>query len=142
MIYAFVVALPLILAAIFEFVLPHGPYEFDFDQPHGTFISVLPHFTRFFYAIALLGVVGAMLGWLNDAPMLMLLLSAADALLFNILIVLFYEAYLHVRYPRNGDAPRSNYTLRRYSFILALGTSSVVLLFGGVALLIRGLAKP
>lgn len=129
------VALPLILWIGFRVLLPPGPYEFDFDpQVRGTFISILPFYQRLFWVIALIGVAGAVTDYVEGFgwAALLLLLAAIYAFLFNGVMVYFYEVYLHSRYPRDGSQPRSNYTLGRYSLILSLGFSAVVLLLAGV----------
>jgi hypothetical protein len=60
------------------------------------------------------------------------LAGAVYGLLFNVYLVLRYESYLHVRYPRNGMPGRSDYTVSRYALTLALGFSAVFLTLIGV----------
>lgn len=133
--------LPWILWFPFRLLLPRGPYEFDHGPANtmGSFFALLPHYTRFFYAIGVAGLGGAFyaqhsgFGW----PAWCLLLAAADALLFNGFLVFFYESYLAARYPRSwnfNEPPHpSNYTAGKYAWVMALGFSAVILLLVGAA---------
>lgn len=118
---------------------------YEMDPGHGTakgtFFSLLILYQFFFYVVAGLAIFGVVytrsVGDLQ--PTVAFLASAMCALLFNILLLLFYESYLHSRYPgvvrkENGEYDTrgpSNYTESKYLLILALGTSAILTLIIG-----------
>jgi len=125
----FAVSLPFFLWCFFRFILKPGPYELDFDVNHGTFISILPWYQKFFGTIFYFGIFGAFIakmylgmGWVA----LLFLIAAIYGLLFNGLMVFYYERYLHQRYPRDRSIGTSNYTLGKYAAVLAIGIASLV----------------
>jgi hypothetical protein len=111
---------------------------YEMDHGHGTakdtFFPLLILYQVLFYDVAGLGIFGANYARAEGdwQPAAMLLASAVYAILFNVLLLLFYERYLHARYP-GGDRGfgRSNYTRGKYALILALGTSSILTLIAG-----------
>lgn len=135
MICALAIMLPVILWSVFLGALPCCRFEFDFDNVHGTFMSILPYYRRFYWIVGALGLLGAMetchIG--IDWAALLLLLAAVNALLFNGVILVLYESYMHSRYTREGLNGVSNYTAPKYALVLALGVSAVVLLLAGAA---------
>lgn len=140
------VALPFILWIIFRISLPSGPFEMDHGNgaAKGTFFPILILYSALFYAIAGLGFYGSIWSWRFASslwPAALFLLSGIYALLFNGLLVLFYESYMHTKYvgvqiilgQRIERTGPSNYTITKYAMILALGFSSVLLLIAGSA---------
>ena len=135
------------LVAVFVgeyFSLSSSAYEMDNGNGthKGAFIPFLILYQVLFYIVAGLGIFGAIYarsaGVLN-APVFFLA-SAICAILFNILLILFYESYLHVRYPGSGKTDDglvyqktgpSNYTRGKYALILSLGASAILTLICG-----------
>ena len=143
MLLIFALGFPLAAWAVLRIAMKDGPYEMDFDTSHGTFIVLMVNYQKVFYAVFGTGLIGAFLSW-NAAhadAAILLLLAAGYALLFNFLVVLFYEGYLHSRYPRNGSAGTSTYSLSRYAVIQSLGASALVMLFAGAVMLVRELVQ-
>jgi hypothetical protein len=100
----------------------------------------------FFYIVAGLGLYGAYWNWQYDAnlwPSLFLFAAALYALLFNGLVLLFYEGYLAQRYPGPSKTGVSSYTINRYALVLSLGISSVMLFVAGAmwVALVAGVVK-
>jgi hypothetical protein len=134
----FVVGLPAALWLLFRFILPAGPFEMDNGQgtAKGTFFPLLILYQFFFYIVAGLGLYGAYWNWQYDAnlwPSLFLFAAALYALMFNGLLVFYYERYLAHRYPGQSRLAVCNYTIDKYALILSLGISSVMLFVAGAA---------
>jgi hypothetical protein len=123
------IALPIILWAAFRSFMKPGPYEMDFSHIHGTFGLIMPWYMKTFSFIAVSGLIGATISWYLriGKVAVIFLISAILATLFNALIVIFYERYMHIRYPRMNPPVNgvSNYTLTKYSIILSLGISAL-----------------
>jgi hypothetical protein len=133
-------ALPLILWIIFRLGLPAGPYRMD-PCGKGTFFPHLICYSVFGYFQVLLGIFGAT--WAYDYsptlwPAAMFLLAAINALLFCGFLAFFYEAFMVSMATPPGN---SNYTVGKYSLVLALGFSSIVLLIGGAVWTAAGIAR-
>jgi len=143
MLYA-VAGFPLVLWIIFRFfVLDSATYEMDHGNgtAKGTFYPLLIMFSAFFYFVAVLALISA-----AYSKSSLFLVSAVEALLFNILVLVFYEGYLHVRYlgTRSNQEGRlyeekgpSNYTRSKYALILSLAYSSILTLIAGAVLGLR-----
>lgn len=130
----------LVLFSILRVSLPRGPYEMDHGTIMGTFHLMLTIYQRFFYWIAAVSLIGGAASWYegNWPALLCLMFSAFYALLFNGLLIYFYERYTANRYPRDGSMGTSNYTLNRYALILALGLSAFALMCCGMVSLAMG----
>lgn len=123
------VALPLILWLIFRLALPPGPYNMD-PCGKGTFFPHLIFYSVFAYAQVLAGIYGATWSYsfvANFWPSAMFLFAAIYAFLFAGVLAFFYEGYMHGISTPPG---KSNYTVTKYSLVLALGFSSITLLIG------------
>jgi hypothetical protein len=143
------VALPLILWIFFRLALRAGPYEMDHGNgtKPGTFFPLLILYSVFFYVVAGLGFYGASWTFRYTGNLWVcgvFLIAALCSLLFNGLLVFFYEGYMTVKYPGKEFSEArgvyekigpSNYTLNKYALILSLGFSSVALLITGTVLL-------
>lgn len=122
--------LPLVLWSFLRITLPTGTFAFDFDpRARGSFFALLHYYQRFFWITALVGIAGAVYSEGGGPPAGIFLLAALNAYLFNGLTVFFYESYLHAL---NGPEGKSNYSVGRYSLVLALGFSAVAQLFVGI----------
>lgn len=134
--------LPVILFAIARVVLPNVRYEFDFSTNQISFTVLLVYIERIANRIFWFGMVGAFAfqhfigGW--GVPVI-LLGAGIYALLFNMWVLLCYESYLHIRYPRDNSAGTSNYTLNKYSVTLALAASSIILAVLGAMAAMRAM---
>lgn len=125
------VALPLVLWLIFRLTLPAGPYNMD-PCGKGTFFPHLIFYSVFAYAQVLAGIYGATWSYsfvANFWPSAMFLFAAIYAFLFAGVLAFFYEGYMASNYPP-GRVGASNYTVTKYSLVLALGFSSITLLIG------------
>jgi len=134
----FIIALPILLWLLLRFTLPAGPYEMDngFGSAKGTFFPLLILYQAFFYILAGLALYGARWNWeynQNLWPSLFLFAAAIYALMFNGLLVFYYERYLAHRYPGQSRLAVCNYTIDKYALILSLGISSVMLFVAGAA---------
>ena len=128
---------------------PAGPYEMDHGQgtKPGTFFPLLILYLAFGYFVGVLGLYGASWTFRYTGNLWVcgvFLVAALCSLLFNWLLVFFYEGYMTVKYPGKEFSEArgvyekigpSNYTLNKYALILSLGFSSVALLIAGVVLL-------
>lgn len=138
----------LFLLVVFGFIygdLKASAYEMDSGNgtARGSFFPLLILYQVLFYVVAGLGIFGAIYARSSGdwQPSTMLLASAVYAILFNILILFFYEGYLHAKYlgvwgvDESGKLIAklgpSNYTRTKYALILALGASSILTLIGG-----------
>ncbi|MCL5669815.1 MAG: hypothetical protein M1423_00710, partial [Acidobacteria bacterium] len=123
----------------FRISMPRGPYEFDHANIVGSFHLLCGMYQRPFFSIATLAFVGAGLAASikDQEAMSMLVLAGIFALLFNGLMLFFYEGYLHERYANGIPTGRSNYTLNRYATVLALGWSAFALFVVGVVMLAK-----
>lgn len=130
-------ALPALLWVIFRITLPPGPFEMDHSGQPGTFYALMIAYQRFFYFVAGASIAGAVAARMfeRNEPAATLLLAAACAMLFNGLLTLWYESYLHTRGSQSGQG-KSSYTANKYALILSLGVSAAVLLLVGVAQLV------
>jgi hypothetical protein len=143
------VALPFVLWIALRLALPAGPYEMDHGQgtKPGTFFPLLILYSVFGYFVGVLGLYGASWTFRYTGNLWVcgvFLVAALCSLLFNWLLVFFYEGYMTVKYPGKEFSEArgvyekigpSNYTLNKYALILSLGFSSVALLIAGVVLL-------
>ena len=144
------IALPVALWIALRLALPAGPYEMDHGNgsAKGTFFPLLILYSAFGYFVGVLGLYGASWTFRYTGNLWVcgvFLVAALCSLLFNWLLVFFYESYLHGRYlgvvivKETGVLVQnfgpSNYTINKYALILSLGFSSVALLIAGVVLL-------
>jgi hypothetical protein len=127
--------LPFFLWLILRFTMSPGPYNMD-PCGKGTFFPHLIMYSVFGYVVLFLSVFCGTWGTnrgLNWHPALVLLFAGIDALLFVGFLTFFYESWMHSMAPSlTANIPgKSNYTLRKYTLVLSLGISSVVLLIWG-----------
>lgn len=136
-----ILLLPLVLWGFFRISLANTTFEFDFDTAHATFSLMIGHFVsiaRLLMAVGFGMALASKYTHSSSDVIWVCLAGAVYGLLFNVRILVFYEGYLHVRYPRNGMPGQSNYTVSRYATILALGWSAVFLtLVGVIAAVVR-----
>ena len=136
-----ILLLPLVQWGLFRISLANTTFEFDFDTAHATFTLMIGHFVSIARLLMAVGFGMALASKYTHASsdvVICCLAGAVYGLLFNVRILVFYEGYLHVRYPRNGMPGQSNYTVSRYATILALGWSAVFLtLVGVIAAVVR-----
>lgn len=145
--------MPIVIALVLPVIMfawyillwpPETRYEMDpgYGTSKGSFFPLLILYQFLFYAVVGLSIFGAIYSRTHGdwRPAVMLLIAAIDALLFNVLLLLFYEAYLHSRYLglTTGEDGKlltklgpSNYARTKYALILALGASAVLTLIGG-----------
>ena len=129
---------PIIIWMIFRTSMKPGPYEMDPGSGLGGFALILQIYSRFFYVIAAASALGAIVahGYSDFGLTLTFTVAGIEALLFNIVLAFFYEGYLAARYPRNGSAGISNYTVSRYSVVMALAVSAVATFVMAVLVLV------
>ena len=106
--------LPWVLWLVLLLALPAGPYEMDAAGKEGRFYPLLILYSAFFYVVLTLALIGATFNVAHGVdwrPGLMLLFSAVYALLFNGLILLFYESYMAQKCAR--ESAQSTYSTGR-----------------------------
>ena len=141
------IILPLFLWSIFYSVMRGRRYELDWGAASGSFLVCYALHRKFYWVIFSLSLVGIMMFVHMPYPPIsvIFLFAGIYALLFNGFIALFYEYYLHNRYPRSllhvqTEQERqeilmkslSNYTGSRYALTLALALSSLLLFLIGL----------
>jgi hypothetical protein len=122
------IAAPFIIWVLVFLSLGPGSYSMDQNGKEGTFYPLLILYSVFFYVVAGLGLFGSI--WAYGAlgnlwPSSVLLVAAAEAMLFNGALLFFYEGYLH---------EKTSYTRARYAAVLALGISAVLMLLVGAVM--------
>jgi len=132
----FPVLLPFMIWAFFRSILSGRIYEFDPGGHKFMFVSLMVPYRATFWVVFVLSLVGtfvSILDRISNRLGFIFLSASVCALLFNLLVVVFYESYLHAKY--GMTSLQSNYGANRYSIILALGTSALFLFLNGLVLL-------
>lgn len=128
-------AIPVMFVLGWWSLMPKGHvFEFDPGGHKFMFTTVMVPYRSVFWVIFILSLVGSfvLVGRHTEGLGFWFLMSATCSLLFNLLIVVFYESYLHSKY--NLTSIQSNYTATKHSLILGLGSSALFLFVVGLFL--------
>jgi hypothetical protein len=132
----FIPTIPLVLWAVLWHRLRGRVYEFDPAGHKFMFPVVWVPYRASFWAICVLSIAGALASiglHVSVGLAFVFLVAAVCSLLFNLLTIVFYEAYLTAKYTMNGPM-MSNYTAWKFALIQALGISSGLLFIVGILL--------
>lgn len=129
------IVIPLLFTLGWWSVMPKGHvFEFDPGAHKFMFTTIMVPYRSVFWAIFILSLVGSFGMAARQAAGIgvWFLMAAICSLLFNLLVVVFYESYLHARYAITSM--QSNYTVVKHSLILGLGSSAIFLFLVGILL--------
>jgi hypothetical protein len=132
----FSLVLFLLLWAWFWYIQHGHVFEFDPGDHKFMFLALLNVYRGTYWIIFILTLTAAFVTLnrhIGSGVSSLFLGSALYALLFNLLLPVFYESYLAYKYTINGPL-RSNYTAAKYGLILALGYSSALLAIAGTGI--------
>lgn len=102
-------------------------FEFDWGAHKASFPALHVPYREVAFIVFISAMAYAYLDYRQGLGVsaLVLVFAAMDALLFNVLMTVFYEAYLHTKWAFSGDG-KSNYTGSKYALVWTLGISAIV----------------
>lgn len=131
--YLFFLGVPFVIWLFYRLILANQRWEFDWDTANSTFTLLLGHYlstVKWMIVLDILLAIAAVRMEVSGAAARFGLAGAVYGTLFTVWLLQRYEAYLHEKYLRNGEAGVSPYTTSQYAITLALGLSTVLFTVG------------
>ena len=125
-------AFPFALWIVLGLSMRHSAYSMDQGGHKGSFFPLLILYQVFFYILAIIAGCNVVFcygrGFVWSG--MVTATAAAEALIFNIVLLAFYESFLHYR----EGFETSNYWRWKYALVSAFGVSALITFFAGMGM--------